>query len=89
MGPKCTWTERPLKYDGLAPWEIFLSEAQERMTVVVPPEKIDDFLALAKKAIGRGDRSRGVHRLGIVSAFSMTANRSGISTWNFFMRVGR
>ncbi|MCB9781859.1 MAG: phosphoribosylformylglycinamidine synthase [Candidatus Omnitrophica bacterium] len=39
----------PLKYDGLAPWEIFLSEAQERMTVVVPPEKIDDFLALAKK----------------------------------------
>jgi len=28
----------PLKYAGLRPWEIFLSEAQERMTLVVPPE---------------------------------------------------
>ncbi len=27
----------PLKYAGLRPWEIFLSEAQERMTLVVPP----------------------------------------------------
>jgi len=39
----------PLKYAGLAPWEIFLSEAQERMTFAVPPEKIDAFLALARK----------------------------------------
>ncbi|GFK92392.1 Phosphoribosylformylglycinamidine synthase subunit PurL [Fundidesulfovibrio magnetotacticus] len=37
----------PLKYDGLRPWEILLSEAQERMTLAVPPERIDDFLALA------------------------------------------
>ncbi len=37
----------PLKYPGLAPWEIFLSEAQERMSVAVPPEKLDAFLALA------------------------------------------
>ncbi len=36
----------PLKYAGLAPWEIFLSEAQERMTVAVPPEKLQAFLAL-------------------------------------------
>jgi phosphoribosylformylglycinamidine synthase II len=28
----------PLKYAGLRPWEIFLSEAQERMTLVVAPE---------------------------------------------------
>lgn len=27
----------PLKYAGLRPWEIFLSEAQERMTLVVAP----------------------------------------------------
>lgn len=38
----------PLKYPGLQPWEILLSEAQERMTVAVPPEKIDEFLALAR-----------------------------------------
>jgi phosphoribosylformylglycinamidine synthase subunit PurSL len=30
----------PLKYPGLAPWEIWLSEAQERMVLAVPPEKL-------------------------------------------------
>lgn len=39
----------PLKYAGLAPWEIFLSEAQERMTVAVPPDCIDRFNALAAR----------------------------------------
>lgn len=39
----------PLKYHGLAPWEIFLSESQERMTLAVPEEHIDEFLSLAKK----------------------------------------
>lgn len=39
----------PLKYPGLAPWEIFLSEAQERMTLGVPPAKRDAFLDLAKR----------------------------------------
>ncbi len=39
----------PLKYAGLAPWEIFLSEAQERMTTSVPPEKLDAFMDLAKR----------------------------------------
>lgn len=29
----------PLKYPGLRPWEIWLSEAQERMVLAVPPEK--------------------------------------------------
>lgn len=39
----------PLKYHGLAPWEIFLSEAQERMTLAVPPEKIEAFLELSER----------------------------------------
>ncbi len=39
----------PLKYAGLDPWEILLSEAQERMTLAVPPEKVDDFLSLAMR----------------------------------------
>jgi len=39
----------PLKYQGLNPWEILVSESQERMTVAVPPEKISDFLSLAQK----------------------------------------
>jgi phosphoribosylformylglycinamidine synthase subunit PurSL len=37
----------PLKYDGLMPWEILLSEAQERMTVAVPPERLATFLEMA------------------------------------------
>jgi phosphoribosylformylglycinamidine synthase len=39
----------PLKYAGLNPWEILISESQERMTIAVDPEKIDAFLALAVK----------------------------------------
>ncbi len=39
----------PLKYEGLQPWEIFLSEAQERMSLAVPPEKLDALLALAAR----------------------------------------
>ncbi len=39
----------PLKYQGLAPWEILISEAQERMTLAVPPENIDRFLELARR----------------------------------------
>ena len=39
----------PLKYPGLDPWEILLSEAQERMTLAVPQEKMRALLDLAKK----------------------------------------
>ncbi|MDI6785758.1 MAG: phosphoribosylformylglycinamidine synthase subunit PurL [bacterium] len=39
----------PLKYSGLNPWEILVSESQERMTLAVPPSKIEQFLDLAKK----------------------------------------
>ncbi len=39
----------PLKYMGLQPWEILISEAQERMSLAVPPDKCDAFLALAAK----------------------------------------
>jgi phosphoribosylformylglycinamidine synthase len=41
--------EAPLKYTGLAPWEIFLSEAQERMTCSVPPAKLEAFMDLARR----------------------------------------
>ncbi len=39
----------PLKYPGLLPWEILVSEAQERMTVAVPPSSLEAFLALAAR----------------------------------------
>jgi phosphoribosylformylglycinamidine synthase len=59
----------PLKYAGLNPWEILLSEAQERMTVVVDPEKLDEFLKLAKRrgvestVVGKFTDTRKFHAL--------------------------
>ena len=39
----------PLKYAGLQPWEILVSEAQERMTVAVPQDRLEEFLALSRR----------------------------------------
>ena len=38
-----------LKYEGLQPWEVLVSEAQERMTLAVQPEQRAAFEALAKQ----------------------------------------
>ncbi|MBN1336914.1 MAG: phosphoribosylformylglycinamidine synthase [Deltaproteobacteria bacterium] len=38
----------PLKYEGLAPWEIFVSESQERMTLVVDPVHLPAILEVAR-----------------------------------------
>jgi phosphoribosylformylglycinamidine synthase II len=44
------WLEAvPLKYQGLDPWEIWVSESQERMVVGVKPEHEASFKALARK----------------------------------------
>ncbi|MFN7114219.1 MAG: AIR synthase-related protein [Alphaproteobacteria bacterium] len=39
----------PVKYPGLTPWELMVSESQERMTLAVPPEHLDRLLALAAR----------------------------------------
>ncbi|WP_046243695.1 AIR synthase-related protein [Hymenobacter terrenus] len=39
----------PLKYPGLRPWEIFVSESQERFTLVVEPGKMAELLALGQE----------------------------------------
>src|SRR5262249_44421778 len=39
----------PLKYPGLAPWEIWVSESQERMTLAVPKKSWKKFHAMLKK----------------------------------------
>ena len=46
IGVQVELTNAPLKYQGLAPWEIWLSEAQERMVLAVPPEKLERLLEL-------------------------------------------
>ncbi len=39
----------PLKYQGLAPWEIYISESQERMLITVPPENLERVMAIFEK----------------------------------------
>ena len=39
----------PLKYQGLAPWEIYISESQERMLLIVPPENLEKVLEIFEK----------------------------------------
>ncbi|MEB3220621.1 MAG: AIR synthase-related protein, partial [Candidatus Sericytochromatia bacterium] len=39
----------PLKYPGLAPWQVLVSESQERMTLAVPPEHWPALQALAAR----------------------------------------
>ncbi len=50
MGEKIgaeVWLDRvPLKYAGLSYTEIWISEAQERMVVSVPPENVDELISL-------------------------------------------
>jgi phosphoribosylformylglycinamidine synthase len=60
----------PLKYEGLRPWEIWLSESQERMVLAVPPEQLAALTALFRSEdvecadIGEfgGGRLRVLHR---------------------------
>ncbi|MGH1455385.1 MAG: phosphoribosylformylglycinamidine synthase subunit PurL [Alphaproteobacteria bacterium] len=61
----------PLKYPGLSPWEIWISESQERMTMSVPPENTEKLIALFKK--------RGVEAT-IIGTYTDTG-RAHI-TWN-------
>jgi phosphoribosylformylglycinamidine synthase len=39
----------PVKHKGLAPWEIYVSESQERMLLTVPPKNLDRALQIFEK----------------------------------------
>ncbi|MDP1809622.1 MAG: phosphoribosylformylglycinamidine synthase subunit PurL [Actinomycetota bacterium] len=45
-GAQVDLEKAPLKYSGLDPWETWVSESQERMTLAVAPETIDELMAL-------------------------------------------
>ncbi|UCD04110.1 MAG: phosphoribosylformylglycinamidine synthase subunit PurL [Candidatus Woesearchaeota archaeon] len=53
----------PLKYPGLQPWETWISESQERMTLAVPEDKLNEFVDLME--------SRGVET-SIIGKFNDT-----------------
>ena len=49
LGAEIELQQAPLKYQGLAPWEVWISEAQERMVLAVPPAKLDRLLQVCRE----------------------------------------
>lgn len=49
IGARIDLEKAPLKYPGLMPWEILISEAQERMTIAVPQENMEKFMELSRR----------------------------------------
>jgi phosphoribosylformylglycinamidine synthase len=48
-GARVDLARAPLKYEGLAPFEIWISESQERMVLAVPPEHVEELAALCRE----------------------------------------
>ncbi len=49
IGARVELAHAPLKYPGLSAWEIWLSEAQERMVLSAPPERVGELRALCDR----------------------------------------
>jgi len=49
IGVEVDISKAPLKYAGLAPWEIWISESQERMVAAIIPEKYQEFADICAK----------------------------------------
>ncbi|MCL6634283.1 MAG: phosphoribosylformylglycinamidine synthase, partial [Peptococcaceae bacterium] len=47
-GARIALDRAPLKYPGLSPWEILLSESQERMVLAVAPEHVERLLDICR-----------------------------------------
>jgi len=48
IGARIALDRAPLKYPGLSPWEILLSESQERMVLAVAPERLERLFELCR-----------------------------------------
>ncbi len=49
VGASIELSHVPLKYPGLSAWEVWLSEAQERMVVAVAPDSVTEFLGVCDR----------------------------------------
>jgi phosphoribosylformylglycinamidine synthase len=58
LGADVELADAPLKYAGLAPWEIWISEAQERMVLAVPQKHLQALLQIC------GEEACGITVLG-------------------------
>jgi phosphoribosylformylglycinamidine synthase len=87
LGATIELTNVKLKYPGLTPWEIWLSEAQERLVIAVPPANLSRLQALADlwdvevSVLGTftGDHQLRVHYNGnLVADLPMTFLHDGL-----------
>jgi phosphoribosylformylglycinamidine synthase len=87
LGATIELTNVKLKYPGLTPWEIWLSEAQERLVIAVPPANLPRLQALADlwdvevSVLGSftGDQQLRVHYNGtLVADLPMTFLHDGL-----------
>ncbi len=46
LGVRVDLSKAPVKYSGLAPWEIWISESQERMAIAVPKKSLTKFIKI-------------------------------------------
>lgn len=76
LGASVELASVPLKYSGLRPWEIWLSEAQERMVLAIPPDNLSRLEEICERwgvelcVLGdfTGDARLRVHYEGVVVA---------------------
>lgn len=86
-GAKIQLSDVPLKYPNLAPWEIFLSESQERMVIAISPkdlkkvEKVCDLYNVPFAQIGKITNSKKLiinYKKEIVANLSMQFLHNGL-----------
>ncbi len=76
-GVRVELAQAPLKYQGLSPWEIWLSEAQERMVLAVPPASLQallDICALEEVEASVIGTFTDTHRLVVTSYGEVVAD---------------
>lgn len=49
VGVNVDISKAPLKYEGLSPWEIWVSESQERMILAIAPNNMEEFLKVCER----------------------------------------
>ncbi|MEZ6071021.1 MAG: hypothetical protein R3C10_12280 [Pirellulales bacterium] len=74
------WLDRPLKYDGLSYTEIWISEAQERMVLSVPPDNWTAFEAALRPRESKRPSSGGSSKRADCDSSTKT-RKLPTSTW--------
>ena len=85
-GAKLDVTHAKTKYPGLKPYELVVSESQERMTLAVPQERLDYLLALAER---RGVETSVIGEFNQTGRFDIIYENKAVASLNLeFLHKG-